>query len=118
MDDELPPLEVGPDGPDGPLRAPALPRVARRILAVGATIALLSALAVGVLAGDGRAVAAAVFIGMALVVGVAGVAILVDAVRNEYRGGRVPARRIASGLGLLLASPVLLILAAGATGTA
>lgn len=118
MDDQLPPLEVGPDGPDGPLRAPALTPVARRILVVGAGIALLAALAVGALAGDGRAGAAAVFIGLALVVGVAAVATLVSAVRSEYRGSRVPARRIVLGLGLLLSSPVLLILAAGATGAA
>ena len=118
MDDPLPPLEVGPDGPDGPLRAPALSPVARRVLAVGTAMALLAALATGALAEDGRAGAAAVFIGMSLVVGVTAVATLVGAVRSEYRGSRVPARRIVVGLALLLASPVLLILAAGASGAA
>lgn len=118
MDDQLPPLEVGPEGPDGPLRTPILPRVVRRILLLGAGLAVLGAGAVGALAGDGRAAAAALFIGAALVVAVAAVAMLVGAVRGEYAGRRVPVRRVVVGLVLLLTSPVLLILAAGAAGAA
>lgn len=115
-DEELPPLVVGADGPDGPLRLPALSPATRRTLLVGALAAVAGALAVGALAGSGRAAAASLFIGAALVSAIAAVVTLIGAVRSEHGGRRVPVRRIAVGLGLLLAAPVLLILAAGAAG--
>lgn len=119
MDDrDLPPLTVGPDGPDGPLRAKTLPDGARRVGGIGLGVALAGGLVVGVLAGSGRTAVAAVCVGAALVVGLTAIVSLVAAVRDEHRGQRVPARRIAVAVALLVASPVLLVLAAGAAGTA
>ena len=118
MDESLPPLTVGPDGPDGPLREPLVPPVVRRIASIGALIALAGGLTVGWLTGSGQSAAAATFVGASLVSGVAAVATLVGAVRAEYGGRRVPVRRIVLALGLLLLAPVLLVLAAGAAGAA
>ena len=116
MGESLPPLTVGPDGPDGPLRPPLVPRVVRRIGLIGTAIAIGGALLVGVLTGSGQSAAAATFVGLSLVTGIASVATLVGAVRAEYGGRRVPVKRIALAIGLLLLAPICLILAAGAAG--
>lgn len=113
-DDDLPPLVVGADGPDGPLRVRTLSPATRRTLLVGALVAVAGAAAVGALAGSGRAAAASLFIGGALVSATAAVVALVGAVRSEHGGQRVPVRRVVAGVALLLAAPVLLILASGA----
>jgi hypothetical protein len=118
-DAELPPLRVGPDGPDGPLDVEVRRRRTRRkVLLVGAALAASGAAAVGAIGGSGAGSLAAFLVGCSLVVAIAAVVTLVGAVRDEHRGYRVPRRRIVVGVLWLLAAPVLLILAAGAGGAA
>lgn len=121
-DDDLPPLVVGPDGPDGDVTAPSLEarrgRTTRRVLTAGAGVATLGAVAVGVVTRSGRSSLAALFTGLALASAVAAVVTLVAAVRDEFRGVRVRRGRVAGGLAMLVAAPLLLVLAAGAGGAA
>jgi hypothetical protein len=121
-DNDLPPLTVGPDGPDGPLadggRERRRGRTRWRVAAVGSGLAILGAVAVGVVTGSGRSSLAALFVGLSLASGVTAVVTLIGAARDEFRGDRVPRRRIVAGLVLLVAAPFFLVLAAGATGTA
>lgn len=93
-------------------------RPARRILAGGAAVSLVGAVIVGALGTSGAGSLAAAFIGGALTAGAAGLTTLVGAVRDELRGEAVPRGRMFLGIGLLLAAPVLLILAAGAASGA
>jgi peptidoglycan/LPS O-acetylase OafA/YrhL len=93
-------------------------RPARRVLFAGGVLSLLGAVAVGFLGATGAGSLVAAFTGGALTVGMAGVVLLVGAVRDEYRGDRVARGRIALGVGSLFLAPVMLVLAAGAAGTA
>jgi hypothetical protein len=93
-------------------------RPARLVLAVGLAVSLVGAVVVGLLGASGAGSLAATFVGAAVTVAVAGLTTLVGALRDELRADPVARRRVAIGVGLLLLSPVLLILAAGAAGAA
>lgn len=93
-------------------------RPARRVAFVGGILAAVGAVVVGTLGASGAGSLAAAFVVGALTAGVAGVVLLVGVVRDEYRGDRVPRSRIGLGVGALLLAPFLLILAAGAAGSA
>jgi hypothetical protein len=112
--DELPPLVVTDDPND---RGDRL-RPLRRTLLVGGLLAVVGAVAVGVLGGGGAGSLAALFVGLALVAGTGSVVTLLGAFRDELRGRRVPRGRIVLGVALLFAAPFLLVLAAGAAGAA
>ncbi len=103
--------DASPRGEAGRLRP------VRRVLAVGAGLSLLGALATGALGGPGAGSLAAFLIGFALTCGAAGLVTLVGAVRDEARDRPVPRRRVGVGVGLLLGAPLLLVLAAGAAST-
>jgi hypothetical protein len=93
-------------------------RAVRRVLTVGGVLSLVGALVVGALGSSGAGGLAAALVGGACTSGVAGLVALLGAVRQEWRGTRSPRSRILTGMGLLLLAPVLLVLAAGAAGTA
>jgi hypothetical protein len=93
-------------------------RPVRRTLFVGGALSLVGAVLVGLLGATGAGGLAAALVGVALTLGVAGVVALGTAVRDEYRGERVPRRRILVGVGLLLGAPISLMLAAGAASAA
>lgn len=90
----------------------------RRTLVVGGVISSVGAVLVGLLGGSGASSLAAALVGSALTLGIGGVVALGTAVRDEYRGARVPRRRVLVGVGLLLGAPVSLMLAAGAASAA
>jgi hypothetical protein len=93
-------------------------RPARRVALVGGALSLVGAAVVGMLGASGAGSLAAAFVTGALTAGVAGLVLLVGAVRDEYRGDPVPRARLGLGLGSLLLAPFLLVLAAGAAGSA
>lgn len=93
-------------------------RPTRRVLTVGGGLSLLGAVLVGLLGADGAGSLAAGFVGAALTCAAAGIVTLGGAVRDELRDEPVARRRVVTGVGLLLAAPVCLVLAAGAAGTA
>jgi peptidoglycan/LPS O-acetylase OafA/YrhL len=103
--------EVGTD------RERARRRPARRVALAGGVLSLVGAVVVGLLGASGGGSLVAAFTGGALTVGLSGLVLLVGAVRDEYRGDRVPRRRVVLGVGALLLAPFLLVLAAGAAGT-
>jgi hypothetical protein len=93
-------------------------RPVRRTLLVGGGLSLAGAVLVGVLGGTGAGGLTAALVGTAMTSGVGGVVALGTAVRDEYRGERVPRGRILVGVGLLLGAPISLMLAAGAASAA
>jgi hypothetical protein len=90
----------------------------RRVLVAGGAVSIVGALAVGVLGSSGAGGLAAAFVGGALTCAVAGLTVLISAVRDEFRRTRSSRRDVAIGMGLLLLAPVMLVLAAGAAGGA
>lgn len=93
-------------------------RPTRRVLGIGIALSFAGALVVGLLGASGAGGLAAALVGAALTVAAGGLTALVGALRDELRGDAVPRRRVAIGGGLLLLSPVMLILAGGAAGAA
>lgn len=93
-------------------------RPARRVAVVGTALSSVGAVVVGTLGASGAGSLVAALTGGALTTALAGLVLLVGAVRDEYRGERVARRRVLLGVGSLLLAPFLLVLAAGAAGSA
>ncbi|MTV26915.1 hypothetical protein FTX61_16050 [Nitriliruptoraceae bacterium ZYF776] len=91
-------------------------RQVRRVLLVGAALALASGVVLAAIGTDAPSVLAATFVVLALVFGVASLVGLVTALVDEWRGHRVPRRRLLVAVAQLFAVPVCLLVAAGAVG--
>jgi hypothetical protein len=88
------------------------------VLLAGGALSIVGALVVGVLGSSGAGGLSAAFVGGALTCAVAGLTVLIGAVRDELRRIRSSRRDVVIGMGLLLLAPVMLVLAAGAAGGA
>jgi hypothetical protein len=97
---------------------PTPTRPVRWVLSTGAALSLLGAIVLGLLGTDGAGSLAAALVGLSLTCAIAGLTVLIGAVRAEFRGTRRPRRQVGIGMGLLLLAPVMLVFAAGAAGSA
>lgn len=93
-------------------------RPARRVLVAGAVLSVLGAVVLGLLGTSGSGSLAAALVGGSLTCAIAGLVVLIGAVRDEFRGTPRPRRQVGLGMGLLLLAPVMLVFAAGAAGSA